>query len=542
MTYNLHLTVAVPEGLRLLLCFVVSFLIISARTVVIRGRCCLVWFVVSAVCCVAAYPACAQDTPASLHIAQPVTELARVDPGHSPANKAKVTSVQVTSPTLESLFKTESISALLNSSVDALRVSDVSAGYYVPAQTFGHLVPQLDGPRKWLENKGISLQLSYKGEGIANVAGGVRRGMDYAHEITLITRLDLGKLFDLSGWYFNAVMLERAGRQVSYDYVGEHRILLSEVYSLSGSVAAHLADMYLEKTFFHNRVNVHAGRITLTHTYATSVLLCTFIIQCSAPVGIKSQQGWSVYPKATWGGTVRVRPARDLVLITGVYQSSPLAENPSGWAWGAEHGTGVMLPVELTWQPFFGRRKLPGHYKVGFAHDTSPYADLIGTLPAALRNSMKVLKPRPRDTFYIEVDQMIYRKQGNHQMAGGYLMAGYIHNTPSVSVFSDQVYVGASLLGIIPYRPFDRFGVMYSYYKLSNRLSEGQRLRRDAGMSMGAFVNGPQTHTATLEVYYGIPVIPGLVAQPVFEYMFRPGETSRIPDAALLGLKVMATL
>ena len=108
MTYNLHLTVTVPEGLRLLLCFVVSFLIISARTVVIRGRCCLVWFVVSAVCCVAAYPACAQDTPADSHIAQQVTEQARVDPVHSPAIKAKVTSVQVTLPTLERLVKNAS--------------------------------------------------------------------------------------------------------------------------------------------------------------------------------------------------------------------------------------------------------------------------------------------------------------------------------------------------------------------------------------------------------------------------------------------------
>ncbi|BCI66833.1 hypothetical protein AAJCM20276_14570 [Acetobacter aceti] len=83
---------------------------------------------------------------------------------------------------------------------------------------------------------------------------------------------------------------------------------------------------------------------------------------------------------------------------------------------------------------------------------------------------------------------------------------------------------------------------MYSYYQISHNLTEGQRLRQMAGMSMGAYVNGPQTHAATLEAYYGIPVVPGLVMQPVFEYIMRPGETSVIPNAILGGLKILAAL
>lgn len=443
---------------------------------------------------------------------------------------------------LDALFNTESISSLLNSGQDALRYKDASAGYYVPAQTFGNLVPQLSGPRKWLSDRGFSFQFAYKGEALANVGGGLTKGMSYAHELTLTTRFDLGKLVGLDGWILHAVMMERAGRQVSYDHVGEHRLLLSEVYSLSGHMAAHLADIYVEKSFYHNRININVGRITLTHTYATSVLLCTFMIQCSAPVALKGQTGWSVYPKATWGGTVRLRPTRDLTLRTGVYRVTPLTDNPSGWAWGSEQSTGVMLPIEATWEPFFGPKKLPGHYKVGFGHDTSHYDDVIGSVPVPFRNSVGGHHGGARDTFYIEADQMIYRKGGDHQMAGGYLMAGYIHNTPSVSVISDQVYFGASLLGIIPGRPFDRFGVMYSYYQMSGNLTQGQRMRQLAGDSLGAFVNGPQTHAATLEAYYGIPVMPGLVAQPVFEYMMRPGETSKIPNATLVGLKILAAL
>lgn len=443
---------------------------------------------------------------------------------------------------LGAIFDTESISSLLNRNDDALRRSDLTAGYYVPAEAFGHIAPQLSPYRNWLADRGFSFEFSYKGEAMANVGGGISKGMSYAHELTFNTRWDLGKLLGLDGWILHAVMMERAGRQVSYDHVGEHHILLSEVYSLSGHAAAHLADIYLEKSFFHNRVNINIGRITLTHTYATSVLLCTFMVQCSAPPAIKADEGWSVYPKATWGGTLRIKPTRDLTLRTGVYKVGPLTENPSGWAWGSESSTGVMLPIELTWEPFIGPDNLPGHYKLGFAHDTSPYSDRLGTIPAMFAHDVVHDATKPRDTFYIEADQMVYRKGGQHQMAGGYILAGYVHNTPSVSTFSDQVYVGASLLGIIPHRPFDRFGVMYSYYQMSPAITYGQRLRQLAGMSMGAFVNGPQTHSAILEAYYGIPIRPGLVLQPEFEYMMRPGQTAVIPNATLVGLKILGNL
>jgi len=83
---------------------------------------------------------------------------------------------------------------------------------------------------------------------------------------------------------------------------------------------------------------------------------------------------------------------------------------------------------------------------------------------------------------------------------------------------------------------------MYSYYQMSPRLTYGQSLRQSAGLALGPYITGPQTHSAILEAYYGIPVTPGLVMTPEFEYVMRPGETSVIPNAMLVGLKVIANL
>lgn len=443
---------------------------------------------------------------------------------------------------LEALFNTESLSALLNHNDDALRQSDLSAGYFVAEQSFGNLVPQIRPWREWLSNRGFSFELTYKGESMANVGGGLSKGIDYVHDLRVSMLFDLGKLAGLNGWYLHGIIMNREGRQVGWDHVGERNILLTEVWSIHGPAAARLADLYLEKSFFHSRININIGRIALTHTYGTSVLLCTFMTQCSAPMAIREPAGWSVYPKTSWGGTVRFRPTRDLTLRTGIYKIGPKVQDNTGWAWGSETTTGIQTPVELTWEPFFGPRKLPGHYKFGFGHDTSPYPDLIGDVPVADRATVRVYKEKPRDTFYIEADQMVYRRHGEHQMAGGYLLAGFIHNTPSISNFADEFYFGASLLGLFPHRPFDRFGVMYSYYQMSPRLTYGQSLRQAAGLSPGAYVTGPQTHSAVLEAYYGIPVMPGLVMTPEFEYVMRPNETSVIPNAMLVGLKAIANL
>ncbi|MCG4257869.1 carbohydrate porin [Acetobacter senegalensis] len=88
---------------------------------------------------------------------------------------------------------------------------------------------------------------------------------------------------------------------------------------------------------------------------------------------------------------------------------------------------------------------------------------------------------------------------------------------------STECYARAFLLRIIPARPLDRLGSVYSYYRLSPRTTCDAWLRQIVGMSMGDYVNASQTHSAVPEACYGIPVMPALVILPEFEYMMRPG-------------------
>ncbi|QOF94339.1 carbohydrate porin [Novacetimonas hansenii] len=461
-----------------------------------------------------------------------------VAPINSPGDKTSFHKIE-----LDALSHHEGPSGMLPASLDALRDTDLEDPYYVPTAGTGHLVPQLKGVRSTLLNHGVSFAFTYKGEAMGVIDGGVQRGMSYVHELTGQVNFDLEKMANLTGWSVHTLVMERAGRAVSHDRVGEYYVNLQEVYGLSGHMVAHLVDFYAEKKLLNNHLDITFGRMALTHVFATSPLLCSFMVTCSAPVALKLDPGFSVYPKATWGSRLRLRPTRDTAIQFGAYEVSPLASNPSGWAWGSEPATGLMLPVEFTWQPFLTRNRLPGHYVLGYAHDTTRYPDQIGvSLPAALRAQAGRQRSAPMDMFWFEGDQMIYRRGGRNQMAGGYLMAGYIHNTPHVTSIADEAYGGLSFAAVIPSRMTDRLGIMYSWYHVSHRKEEGQTMIQNAGYSLGTAVRGPQTSSHIIEAYYAIDAAPGVLVQPEFEYMIHPGETRHIPNAALVGLKVIANL
>lgn len=440
---------------------------------------------------------------------------------------------------LDAMSDHEAVSWLLPSEVDAQRQTDLADPYYVPVAGGGHMLPQIMPFRERLQKKGFAFSFTYKGEAMANINGGIRRGMDYVHELTLQMNFDLEKMAGLKGWTVHTLLMNRAGREVSHDRVGDYYVNLMEVYGLSGHVVAHLVDFYAEKKFLDNRMDITFGRMSLTHVFATSPLICSFMVTCSAPVALKVDPGFAVYPKATWGSRIRFRPTRDTSIQLGAYSVSPLAAGPSGWAWASEDATGLMLPIEFTWQPYLTRDKLPGHYVFGYAHDTTRYPDIIGTKPASL---LAHSRSAPMDMFWFEGDQMVYRKGGASQMAGGYLMAGYIHNTPHVSSISDQAYGGLAFNGVIPTRDKDRLGILYSWYHVSHRKELGQMYALAAGYSLGAQVLAPQTDSHVIEAYYAIDAVPGILVQPEFQYMIRPNENGRTPDAALVGLKVIGSL
>ena len=239
-----------------------------------------------------------------------------------------------------------------------------------------HLFGDWGGLRTDLGNYGINLDLDYTTESAGNVAGGLRQGVDYAHQIGLQLDVDWEKLADIPGFSTHMVVVNRAGRNLSSDYIGDNVLQAQEIFGAGFDMAVHDVWFYGEEKLFDGRVDAVFGRVFPGMDFAASPLYCDFMTLtiCGHPRALTAEQGFIDWPQNTWGGRVRVRPTAETYVMSGIYASQPFpGGGRSGFDWSTNQITGAFYATELGWEPVFGRDRLSGHYKVGVGYDTSNF-------------------------------------------------------------------------------------------------------------------------------------------------------------------------
>ncbi|WP_342627133.1 carbohydrate porin [Nguyenibacter vanlangensis] len=435
---------------------------------------------------------------------------------------------------------------------------DVLPGYYgqdrnsIIVRDFGatpsppqHLLPESMAPiRRFLLSHGINVQLTYVSEPMWNVAGGRERGGDYAAQLSLQLDTDLKRLTHLAfldGFTTHMMILQRSGRSLTNDRVGDHDLNLVGVYGVGNNVIAKLGYFYIEKDILDHRINLAVGRMAVAMDFATSPVYSSFLSIGLAPIALKTAAGFEATPNSVWGGRARLRPFLDNYLSFGAYQVSPNYGGISGWSWFEPGSQGVILPVEDAWTPYIGRQGLVGHYRVGFAYNSVRYPSLAGTIPAQSITEIHMGGPRHRDSFWVLGDQMLFRT-GHTEYSGVIAFGGYVHNTQSITTFQDQIFGGLLTPSPIPGRKDDQFGFLFSYYHYSTTLRRGEEIRISDGLSPGKNIYGPQSDSNSIEVFYNIPVFRGIRFSPDYEYFVRPGGSSYLRSASFVGFKTSILL
>ncbi len=405
-----------------------------------------------------------------------------------------------------------------------------------------HLLGHWRGLRTGLLATGVNLDLGYVSETAAVVAGGQRRGIDYAHSIDLKTDIDMEKLVELDGFSLHGAVVERAGRDASADFLRDHLNEVQEIYGGGGGVAAHLAYLYAEESLAGGPFDIEAGRLGVGEDFAESPLYCEFMSHANCPslrdLGITT--GFTTYPASTWGGRLKIAPGDDLALKVGAYQVHPLLGGRSGFDWSTSDTTGVIVPVELDWTPSFGPNQLVGHYKLGVAFDTSRYPDL-GVVTGTPRQD------RGRTDWYILADQML-EQTGPNGTDGTILLAGYSRSDPNSSAISELAFVGLLASGVLPGRGADSVGFQVMRLQVSNQLIAAQALELANGLPLSSGLMGApspdavQGEQTTIEARYDFRVVEGFHLMPDFQYVIHPNATTRYPDASVIGLRIRLEL
>ena len=404
-----------------------------------------------------------------------------------------------------------------------------------------HLFGDWSGLRTKLADHGVDLSLDYTTETAWNVSGGRRQGADYAHQIGVAANIDWEKLAGVPGFSTHTIFVNRAGRNASADYIGDPVIQAQEIYGAGFNVGVKLVFFYAEETLWDGRVDLAAGRVSVGADFAASPLYCNFMTLtiCGHPRALTSNQGFTDWPTASWGGRIRVRPAPDVYIMAGIYESKPFPPGGrTGFDWSTSGQTGQTFPVEVAWEPAFGTGRLPGHYKLGLAYDNSEFPDHY--VDAAGRPFLTSgAAPRlhnGRTSVWVTADQMLV-PNGPGQNGGLIGLAAYAHNSPDTSLFEHFVWVGVLDRGFWPARPNDQFGLAVTYYKLSHSLTRREELQQSLDLPFTDGELGVQSDAFVLEANYNIAVYRGVQVQPEIEYFVRPGGQHAVRNSLVLGLK-----
>jgi porin len=388
-----------------------------------------------------------------------------------------------------------------------------------------HVLGNWFGLRTEMENAGIDPSLTLLTEFAANPVGGKSQGATQATNIGLSFHFDLDRIAGIKGGSFLLSFSERFGNSLSAEYIGNF-FPTQEVY---GGETFHVVDIaYLQK-LFDDHVEFRLGRIATADDFLVSPYDYLFMQNAidGFPHGIfYNAPGMTVYPKATWGALVRVKPTPRCYAMVGVYNGDPSIRAND------RHGVDFSLngPVfaigEIGYQinGLPGDTGLLGNYKAGVWYDGSELPDFQTN--ESVRGSTG---------FYALFDQVIapFGAPGSNR---GLAIFGSVTFgvDPAVQQMPFFCTAGIAERGLWASRPADWCGLGVMYGHFSNDLQDSQREEQAMDPTVGV-----QDYEIAMELFYRLYFHRHSVfVQPDLQYIVRPGGTGQIDNALVLGFQV----
>jgi porin len=396
------------------------------------------------------------------------------------------------------------------------------------------------GIRSALKRVGIVPTVTWVTDVQGNPVGGQQQAL--RHFDTLYVEVDaaLETLIGAPGTRFHVGVSQRSGASLSELDIGN----VWNVAQTCCGATFFLVDLYLEQPFLDDRLSVRAGRIAMGDEFMTSPLYWLFVNAAidSNPGGIfQNAPGASVYPQATWGLRARVDPTPEVYALVGLFNGDPTlgADSRHGADFSMRGPLFAIGEIGYRLNQERGSSGLPGNYKIGAYYNGGTFTDFLRD-PSGGFASLTGRPPRTTTGnagWYVLADQMVYR-EGGAGSAQGLTPFVSIVVAPDASINSVPLFLNGGLVyrGAIPRRDNDiaAFGVVYGQW--SSDLRRSQRLARQAGVPTTV-----QDYEMVLEWTYVAQVARWLSVQPNVQYVIKPGASSAIPNALVLGVQVSVT-
>ena len=379
------------------------------------------------------------------------------------------------------------------------------------------------GTRTRMSKAGANLHITYKGDVLSVLSGGIENGTKYLDQWDFKLILDGEKLWGIPGSSGLIHIISNHGSKFNALNVGTAQGIDNiEVAATTSKVF----QAWLQQTFYHDKVSILAGLYDLnSEFYVTdsSTLFLHPTFGMASDLGQTGVNGPSIFPTTSFGIRVKYQPTpkfyAQAVVLDGV-PGDP--NNPYGTHIQFNKGDGALDVAEFGWEPQADKAdaNLIDKYAFGMWRYTAHFDDLVDT-----NSSGQPEKRVNRGAYVLAEKTLTQEKDDSSQGLTGFIRYGVA--SPDINRFDRALGVGINYRGLIPGRNEDVFG--FAIAAEHNSAKHRQSVSNAGGTE-------PSSESA-YELTYRAQIRPWLAIQPELQFIENHGEPA-IKDVWVGGVRI----
>jgi len=380
------------------------------------------------------------------------------------------------------------------------------------------------------ERYGVKFTLSYIGDALASLSGGLRRGAVYEGRLNAAVDFDLGKLAGAKGLSVHANVFEIHGPALSRDYIGN----LMPVSSLEAQATVRLYEAWFEQKFWNDKFSIRAGQLAADAEFITSQYANPFIAATygwPAITAINLPSGGPSPPLAAMGMRIKAVFNDNLTALLGVFDGNaagpgtddPQSRNRYGLNFRITDPLFVIGEVQFAYNQQKTSPGLPGTLKLGgwlhaadfndqrFAANGISQADPAASpMPAQRQGNFGV---------YSVFEQLLVAFAGRESERGLGIFTRASLSPGDRNLISFYADGGIVATGPLASRPADKIGLAVAYARISD---SARALDRDFEI-LGNDPRPVRSAETLITASYSAEIRKGWTVIPTLQYVIRPG-------------------
>lgn len=367
-----------------------------------------------------------------------------------------------------------------------------------------------NGTRTELDTKGYRFNLGYTGE-MATLLDAEKHsshGTEYADQFVLGSHFDLDKILGWQDTEAQIIITERNGHSLSQtsDALNGHLSSTQEVWGRGQTWR--LTNFWIKKKFLNQQLDLKVGRFGEGEDFNS--FDCDFqnLALCGSQVGNWVGDQWFNWPVSQWAARLKYQFSPEVFSQIGVYEYNPEnLKRSQGFNLSTSGADGVIVPIEMVWQPKIGMQGKTGEYRLGYYYSSADAVEIQNPNETSHKQGMWVVAKQ----------QLLQHAQDPQRGLTGFINLT-VHDDKTNNIDTMQ-NIGLIYTGVLDIRPQDEIALGFARIHLNDDLNTGQ------------------DEEYNTELYYGVHATNWLTIRPNLQYIRHVGADKNGENVWVGGIK-----